>query len=440
VSFRIVACLESPRARLVWVGSGFKVTEIMLIVSIVLFIFSGLRAVAAAEKKVISTLYHGDEARVQVATAHMLYDIEPNTAVETYWTLNADEIRRDAEELYCPQIHHLLSPLPFDCEFLVTNFQSFLVGVWSQSSVSESFVDPVAADYIQSVREAVYNESHFSIFRKDPRYRLVVETVSSGVAHEYVQIIVEYSPFLFESVDILHRLIEDQLYGGPEVMEVQTYFGRTTISCLKFRYLKHISDFNALLNIFADINEVDRQSPFRVAEIGVGFGGLAQSLFAVVADRPPQFPMSYMFFDIPEVLELTNKYMKKFSWIEEESTVFMNNYMDGSLAHLLNNIDLCISNYAMSELSRNLQDEYIDNVLKSCSMGYLLYNSLGGLFGRSALDFSNTLARLLGLTIKIRTEEVYNFQVQPGELIIMNVDTFDSHATDNKLILWKVKQ
>ena len=72
-------------------------------------------------------------------------------------------------------------------------------------------------------------------------------------------------------------------------------------------------------------------------------------------------------------------------------------------------------------------------------MGYLLYNSLGIMFGRTAVEISELLAtRLGGLTVKIKTEEVYNYKVQHGELIVMNVDTFDSLAINNKLIVWKV--
>jgi hypothetical protein len=268
--------------------------------------------------------------------------------------------------------------------------------------------------------------------------------VSPGIAHEYAQIILEYSPFLFESVNILHRLIEDQLYGSPEVLQVQTYFGVTTVACTKFRYLKHISDMHVLFDTITELNNDSRETPFRVAEIGVGFGGLAQAMFAIAAERPPAAaPLSYMFFDIPEVLLLTEKYMGKFSWISRESTIFMNNDLDKQhdQSNLLNNIDLCISNYALSELSKELQDEYMNNVLKFCSTGYLLYNSLGGLLGRSALEISDILATLLGgLAVKVRTEEAYDFQVQPGELIVMNVDTFDTAALNNRLILWKIKQ
>ena len=385
---------------------------------------------------------HGGDIRTEIAKTSVLYNIGPDAAVHTRWTLSLDEIRQDAEVLYCPQITRLLFPLPFDCEHFISTVQVFIIGVWSKNSNASKFVDSTADDYIQCVQEAVENETHFSIFRRDPRYVAVVETVSPVVAHAYSQIILENSPFLFESVNILNHVVEDQLYGSPVVVEVATYFGVTTVACLKFRYLKHISDFIVLLDLFSELNSDSLVGPFRVAEIGVGFGGLAQTMFAVVSDLSPRpAPLSYMFFDLPEVLLLTKKYIQKFAWIESQNTKYMNNYLDTPTTSgaVLSNFNLCISNYALSELSKDLQDEYIEKVLQFCSMGYLLYNSLGIMFGRTAVEISELLAtRLGGLTVKIKTEEVYNYKVQHGELIVMNVDTFDSLAINNKLIVWKV--
>ena len=364
---------------------------------------------------------------------------------QTYWNVNGDVIRQDAETIYCPQLSQLVAPLTFDCELLIRNVTNFLIGAWSESSNSNGFVDPVTDNYLQCVREAVNNETHFGIFRSDPRYRLVVETVGVVLAAEYIKIILTSSPFFFESRDLLHRLIEDQNYGNPEVMMVETHFGAATISPLLFRYLKHLSDMHVLLDLFADIGS-EESSSLRVAEIGVGFGGQAQTFFAVMKELTlsPHVPLSYMFFDLPEVLLLTEKYLQQFSWIDTSKTSFMLNYLTAPVlddAASPPAIDLCISNYALSELSEKLQNAYLDRVIDACAMGYILYNSLGGFYGRTALEMGEIIATRKGLVVTVRSNEEYSFRVQPGELIIMNVDVFEAQSSaenDNKLITWKM--
>jgi hypothetical protein len=101
----------------------------------------------------------------------------------------------------------------------------------------------------------------------------------------------------------------------------------------------------------------------RISEIGIGFGG--QAGLINILDRPTQ----YSLFDIPPVLELTQKYLR--------SIDVNGNFeaLDGRVPKIIET-DLVISNYAFSELNRKIQEEYLKNVILRSKMGYITWNNL----------------------------------------------------------------
>jgi len=120
------------------------------------------------------------------------------------------------------------------------------------------------------------------------------------------------------------------------------------------RYLKVYVD---LIEYFGSLK------PFEVVEIGVGFGG--QSSLISLLDRPK----SYTLYDIPPVLDLAKKFFKN---VPLEGNF---QFLDGR--NPLTSIpDLVISNYAFSELERDVQDLYLRNVILNSPRGYITWNSL----------------------------------------------------------------
>jgi len=116
-----------------------------------------------------------------------------------------------------------------------------------------------------------------------------------------------------------------------------------------------------------------------IAEIGGGFGGQAAVLRKLSSFK------SYTIYDLPEVHELQSKFLKA---NDSESGVL---YADGRIAPS-GNFDLVISNYAVSELKRELQVAYFENVVKTSTHGYLTWNlisqnRLGGLSVNEVLQF-----------------------------------------------------
>jgi hypothetical protein len=144
-------------------------------------------------------------------------------------------------------------------------------------------------------------------------------------------------------------------------------FGRYGVfSPTLLRYLKVHLDLEKYFEPLCDLN---------VVEIGAGFGGQA-SLISLLDQ-----PKSYIFCDIPPVLKLIKKFVDSLSIPGQ----FV--YIDGRNPQKIDS-DLVISNYAFSELSLEVQNLYLENVIANSSRGYLTWNSLSAdnLGGHSLAD------------------------------------------------------
>ena len=131
-----------------------------------------------------------------------------------------------------------------------------------------------------------------------------------------------------------------------------------------------------------------------IAEIGVGFGG--QSSLIHMLDKPG----TYYLYDIPPVLDLVRVFISELN-LEGDF-----NYIDGRLpSH--SSPDIVISNYAFSELSREVQNLYLENVILSAPCGYITWNSqsVDNLDGHSLADLVRIIPNSQILPEKPKTSE-----------------------------------
>lgn len=75
---------------------------------------------------------------------------------------------------------------------------------------------------------------------------------------------------------------------------------------------------------------------------------------------------------MPEALELAKKFLGKFC-LGEGNRI---NYIDGTEDIKKIEVDLLISNYAFSELNREIQDFYLDKIINHAASGYITWNSV----------------------------------------------------------------
>ena len=155
------------------------------------------------------------------------------------------------------------------------------------------------------------------------------------------------------------------------------------ISPSTLRYIKVLSD---LIKIFGNLDG------FKIAEIGGGYGGQCKIINDYFNIK------NYHIIDLPEVNLLSKKYLQKLN---------INNVRFSTSKDLIpEDYDLVISNYAYTELDRELQDIYKLNIIDNSKNGYLTCNFISNLF----IDNSDFYSREELVNLK---EKVEIFKEEP---------------------------
>jgi hypothetical protein len=198
---------------------------------------------------------------------------------------------------------------------------------------------------------ASVNQDIFNIFRSDPIYTSVVESVAVEDGKEYLGVAFHRTPQLKRSIV---KFSTSECWGSPKTFKYKkNFFSKGTyLSPTTARYIKNLSD---LISIFGSLEGM------KIAEIGGGYGGLCKIICDVFKIH------SYTLFDLPPCLNLCKRFLGKY----KIPGVFY--YTDQTLPRN-ENYDLIISNYAFSELSSKLQHFYLINILKKSNRGYLTCN------------------------------------------------------------------
>jgi putative sugar O-methyltransferase len=197
--------------------------------------------------------------------------------------------------------------------------------------------------YPQFCKLAVEDDTVFMSFKTSPAYTKILEHVTFEEGMYY------YNHFK-HNTDIISRLnkfkINDSV-GAPKMYDYE--FGKFSPTTL--RYIKVLSDLSQL-----KLDGMD------IIEIGAGYGGQYVTL------RQYAKPKSYTIIDLPDVIELQQKYIEA----NNLNDIEINFYSIENLPRLSG--DLLISNYALSECITQVQDVYIEKIINNCKRGYIIHN------------------------------------------------------------------
>ena len=100
--------------------------------------------------------------------------------------------------------------------------------------------------------------------------------------------------------------------------------------------------------------------------IGGGYGGQALAMHLLSAQLE-----SYTIFDLPEAGMLQYRFLSHFPEFFRKTR-----FKNSTSSHDEHRYDLCISCFALSELSEAQQRPYAEDVLRHCRFGYILDNSV----------------------------------------------------------------
>jgi hypothetical protein len=208
-----------------------------------------------------------------------------------------------------------------------------------------------AGDFAALIWRAVTDPRVFAVFRRDPHYISVVETVWETTGRAYLDRIGD------DTVrGICLRSAAADTVGGP-----LTYaYEDVQVAPTTLRYGKVLCDLIDLFPHFPVLEEI--------AEIGIGHGGQAR-IIAEYAHSARLRLRAYTCLDMLPVLLLGREYLEHFRL--DIQFRFLSKVELPRDARW----DLAISNYAFSEFDRTLQEEYLDRVLRRAEAGYLTMNS-----------------------------------------------------------------
>lgn len=202
--------------------------------------------------------------------------------------------------------------------------------------------------YIQLCREMINTPELIDNFKSNVAYRRVLEHLTPYQGLMYLN--EAKKSICFDEKFIAGTMQVDKLGGG----EIYKYRNFGTASPTSLRYLKVYCD---LVDLFGPLGDLE------ISEIGCGYGGQSVVINTLSGAN------SYNYFDLPEVLTLIEKFLSRTNAPENIKL------LDGRVPEVVKS-DLVISNYAFSELSRELQDRYLECVILRSNSGYITWNDL----------------------------------------------------------------
>ena len=200
-------------------------------------------------------------------------------------------------------------------------------------------------------KKVIQDPEAYANFRNHKICKEIVDTVTQKQGQQYLQYIINTYPYLLEKMNSFQ---ENDKIGNPLTYP---FLSQYIICPTTLRYMKIAGDIISLLD--------STPTPIKIVEIGGGYGGQCKILFELL-------PISeYIIIDLPEVLELTKKYLQSFN-IPLHCITFLS---PEQLKEKIN-CDLLISNYAFSECAKKTQLFYMEKILNHAQHGYMICNYL----------------------------------------------------------------
>lgn len=216
--------------------------------------------------------------------------------------------------------------------------------------------DEVLNSYSQSCLEFSKEEKKFKNFKKDDRYRTILEGAPKLFSDYYMQRINSHL-----EKDIFYKNLEffkkNDKFGNPDLYEEENV-GLISPSTLKFA--------SNCLDIIHYIKQFDNLDNIKnIVEIGGGYGGLCLILSNFI-----EFDC-YTLVDLPEATNLANKYLSKFKRVSSKVNCVPCNDLDEIKD---TEFDLCIAINSLSECNIDTQMNYFDKFVSKSKYSYIVRN------------------------------------------------------------------
>ena len=234
--------------------------------------------------------------------------------------------------------------------------------------------------YVYAAYEAALSDEAFATFKQNPHYQQVLEHMTKEDGQRILDYLyklrdTQTNLLMSNFTTVNQKLHINDQFGSPNLVSYNNNYRIKSISPSTVRYIKVLIDLEKL-------NLILSQS--KIVEIGGGYGGQATVLWDW--NNSLEFTM----IDLKEALALQRKYLgntipnAKVDYISPTETEFLRE----------SKFDLVISNYAFSECNREIQTQYIQDVIKNCKHGYITWNFISKQHGIDSLSIEEFKAML----------------------------------------------
>jgi hypothetical protein len=233
--------------------------------------------------------------------------------------------------------------------------------------------------FLRDMRLALTDDEAFSRLKQLPGIKGAIERLSPQRGAEYRALVIKQTPALLNRLQVFR---ENDAIGAPDL----AVYPEGLISPTTWRYIKVVSDLELL---FGSLDG------WHVAEIGVGYGGQCKVLNDAHALG------SYTFYDLEPVVQLAAKYARQSGSPVIDKLHLADFRRLGHEAPVT--FDLVISNWALSECTIEVQDQYIEHVLRRSRHGYITYNQISHIRGVESYR-KQAFLDVLGFTVETMPE------------------------------------
>lgn len=208
-------------------------------------------------------------------------------------------------------------------------------------------IQTIYEKYLKVCSDAVSKEEVFKTFKSNPDYTEVLEHCSYEIGNKYLTLIMWYNfqpkPFTIP--------FQNDTIGNPKLSQ----YGNLNVSPTTLQYM------GVATNLIRQFKEL---SDYNIIEIGGGYGGQCKIM------QDYCYINSYTIIDLHDPLYLQEKYLRTLNQVDKCNFLEHDDYKN----YISKEYDLIISNYALSEMPREVQLDYVKNVCLISKHGYITCN------------------------------------------------------------------
>lgn len=216
--------------------------------------------------------------------------------------------------------------------------------------------EQILSDYTSSCLELSSDDTKFSNFRKNEKYRTILEGAPKLFFDYYLQAIRSHENCEVFLNNLDKFRINDRV-GNPDIYS-DSEIGDFSPSTLKFA-------FNAIDILYFLEHQGNLSDIKNIVEIGGGYGGLCLVLSGFIDWK------KYTLVDLPETCLLVGKYISNFPHLKGKVKTVPCNQIDKKS---FKNTDLSIAINSLSECDLETQLKYFDKIISKSNFSYIVRN------------------------------------------------------------------